>query len=192
MIATIQDAIASLVSSLPDAAMQMAHGDENGVVLASSSVDMSQEPVTADGPAEVRRFVGSRADFPTLGRGSTVRVGAAWHLVTSAKTDPVGASVSFGVSGALDEVTADYKRGGTPVRQPVQMLAVEDEVLDTWSDALAPTTCRAWFCCISADHWLEATEPQIGDELNFDGNRLRVAKVAKHDGYFVLTCRARR
>ncbi len=192
MIATIQAALASVAQSLPDAALLMSHGGDTGTVLAVSSVDMTQEPVTADAPQEMRRVVGSRADFPSLEKGSTVQVGEGWHLVTSAKLDPIGASITAGLSAALDAKTAEYKRSGTQVRQPIQLLAVESEVLDAWSDNIAPTTCRAWFCCISADHWLEVTEPQIGDELAFDGNRLRVAAVTKKDGCYILTCRARR
>lgn len=193
MIATIQSALECVAASLPDAALHMMHGDwERGVVVAASSVDMTQEPVTADAPAEMRRVIGSRASFPTLAKGSTVQLGQGWHLVTSAKLDPVGASVTIGLSAALDETTAEYRRGGTQVRQPIQLLAVESDVLDAWSENIAPTTCRAWFCCISTQHWLEPTEPQIGDELQFDGHRVRVAAVAKHDGYYILTCRERR
>ena len=192
MVATIEVAVASLAASLPDAAFGMRHGEAVGTVLASSSRELSGDTVAADAPQEMRRYIGTRSVFPDLTKGSTVEIGGKWHLVTSCRTDPVGASLSFGVSAPLDEVAAIYRRPGTQVRQPLRVLAVESEVLDVWSDSLAPTACRAWFVALSAEHWLETTEPQVGDEITIDGTTMRVAAVAKHDGCWVLTCRARR
>ena len=192
MVATIEAAVASLAASLPDAAFGMRHGEAVGTVLASSSRELSGDTVAADAPQEMRRYIGTRSAFPDLTKGSTVEIGGKWHLVTSCRTDPVGASLSFGVSAPLDEVAAIYRRPGTQVRQPLRVLAVESEVLDVWSDSLAPTACRAWFVALSAEHWLETTEPQVGDEITIDGTTMRVAAVAKHDGCWVLTCRARR
>ena len=192
MVATIEAAVASLAASLPDAAFGMRHGEAVGTVLASSSRELSGDTVAADAPQEMRRYIGTRSVFPDLTKGSTVEIGGKWHLVTSCRTDPVGASLSFGVSAPLDEVAAIYRRPGTQVRQPLRVLAVESEVLDVWSDSLAPTACRAWFVALSAEHWLETTEPQVGDEITIDGTTMRVAAVAKHDGCLVLTCRARR
>ena len=192
MVATIEAAVASLAASLPDAAIGMRHGEAVGTVLASSSRELTGDTVAADAPQEMRRYIGTRSAFPDLCKGSTVEIGGAWHLVTSCRTDPVGASLSFGVSAPLDEVAAIYRRPGASIRQTLRVLAVESEVLDVWSDSVAPTACRAWFLAVSADHWLETTEPQVGDEATIDGRVLRVAAVAKHDGCWLLTCRARR
>ena len=172
--------------------MRMRHGEAEGVVLSSSSRDLSGDTVSADAPEEWRRVVGRRCDFPELCKGCAVRLGDRWHIVTSCRTDPVGASLSVGLSAELDEIVAAYRRPGTSIRQPLKVLAVESETLDAWADNLAPTTCRAWFLAVSAEHWLEAGDPQIGDEATIDGRVLRVSAVAKHDGYWVLTCRARR
>ena len=192
MVKTIEAALSSLASSLPDAAQSMRHGEAVGTVLASSSRELTGDTVAADAPQEMRRYIGIRSAFPDLCKGSTVEIGGAWHLVTSCRTDPVGASLSFGVSAPLDEVAAIYRRPGTSIRQTLHVLAVESEVLDVWSDRLAPTSCRAWFVALSAEHWLETTEPHVGDEATIDGRVLRVAAVAKHDGCWLLTCRARR
>ena len=192
MVQTIEAALSSLAFSLPDAVQNMRHGEAVGTVLAASSRELSGDTVAADAPKEMRRYIGTRSAFPDLCRGSTVEIGGAWHLVTSCRTDPVGASLSFGVSAPLDEVAAIYRRPGTSIRQTLRVLAVESEVLDVWSDSLAPTACRAWFLAVSAEHWLETTEPQVGDEATVDGRVLRVAAVAKHDGCWLLTCRARR
>lgn len=192
MVKTIEAALSSLASSLPDAAQGMRHGEAVGTVLASSSRELTGDTVAADAPQEMRRYIGTRSAFPALCKGSTVEIGGAWHLVTSCRTDPVGASLSFGVSAPLDEVAAIYRRPGTSIRQTLRVLAVESEVLDVWSDSLAPTSCRAWFVALSAEHWLETTEPHVGDEATIDGRVLRVAAVAKHDGCWLLICRARR
>lgn len=192
MVKTIEAALSSLASSLPDAAQSMRHGEAVGTVLASSSRELTGDTVAADAPQEMRRYIGTRSAFQDLCRGSTVEIGGAWHLVTSCRTDPVGASLSFGVSAPLDEVAAIYRRPGTSIRQTLRVLAVESEVLDVWSDSLAPTSCRAWFVALSAEHWLETTEPQVGDEATIVGRVLRVAAVAKHEGCWLLTCRARR
>lgn len=192
MVETIEAALSSLAFSLPDAAESMRHGEDVGTVLASSSRELTGDTVAADAPQEMRRYIGTSSAFPDLCKGSTVEIGGAWHLVTSCRTDPVGASLSFGVSAPLDEVAAIYRRPGTSIRQTLRVLAVESEVLDVWSDSLAPTSCRAWFIALSAEHWLETTEPQVGDEATIDGRVLRVAAVAKHEGCWLLTCRARR
>lgn len=192
MVETIEAALSSLASSLPDAAQRMRHGEAVGTVLASSSRELTGDTVAADAPQEMRRYIGTRRVFPDLTKGSTVEIGGAWHLVTSCRTDPLGASLSFGVSAPLDEVAAIYRRPGTSIRQTLRVLAVESEVLDVWSDSLAPTACRAWFVALSAEHWLETTEPQVGDEITIDGTTMRVAAVAKRDGYWILTCRERR
>jgi len=192
MVATIEAAIASLSASLPDASLRMRHGEAEGNVLSASSRDLSGDTVAADAPQEMRRVIGKRSDFPDLAKGSCVFVGGCGHIVTSARTDPVGASLTIGLSAALDEVTATYRRPGTGIRQPLHALAVESEVLDAWADNLAPTSCRAWFVAFAAADWLETTDPRIGDEIAIDENVLRVAAVAKHDGNWLLTCRARR
>lgn len=192
MISTIEFVLTGLATSIPSAALVLVHGSERGTVLSVSSRELTDETVGADSPVEVRRVVGKRSDYPTVTRGSTVELDGAMCLVTSAKTDPIGASVSLGLSASMDEYVADYRRSGTPLRQPVRILAVEGDVLEPYGDNLAPTTCRAWFCCVSAADWMEETEPQIGDELRFDETRVRVATVKKTDGSWILTCRARR
>ena len=192
MVAAIESAIASLAESLPDAALEMRHGEDSGTVLASSSRELSGDTVSADAPQEMRRFVGKRIDFPELAKGACVYIGGVCHIVTGARTDPVGASVSIGVSSPLEEFRASYRRPGTQIRQPMDVLAVESETLDAWGDNFAPTSCRAWFVAFPAEDWFEVSEPQVGDELTLDNAVLRVASVSKRDGHWLLTCRARR
>ena len=192
MVSAIEGAIASLAESLPDAAREMRHGTDSGTVLASSSRELSGDTVSADAPEEMRRVIGRRADFPALAKGACVYLGGVCHIATSARTDPVGASLSVGLSAPLGEFAAAYRRPGTRIRQPLKVLAVESDVLDALGDSFAPTSCRAWFVAFPAEDWFEVSGPQVGDELALDDKTLRVAAVAKRDGNWILTCRARR
>lgn len=192
MVATIENAIASLSASLPDASLRMRHGEAEGVALSASSRELSGETLSADAPQEMRRVIARRRDFPSLAKGCAVEVEDEWHIVTSCRTDPVGASLTVGLSASLSAVRVAYSRPGTKVRFPLDALAVESETLEPIADSFAPTSCRAWFVAITAEDWREPSEPQVGDALTLDGANLRVASVAKHDGFWILTCRARR
>ena len=194
LIEDIHDAIADIADAIPDAAHEMRHGDAVGVVVSSSSIDHNRSTVTADAPEEKRRCVGKRADFPMLEQGSLVFLGEqqSAHIVVSARTDPVGASVSFGLSAPLDEMEAAYRRPGTGIRHSMSVLAVESDVIDPVPDGFAATASRAWFVAFADAEWPDVTEPQIGDELTIRDRVLRAAVVARHDGCWMLTCRARR
>lgn len=192
MVETINAAIESLSASLPDASLRMRHGEAEGSVLSASSRDLSGDTVSSDTPQEMRRVIGRRCDFPSLAKGSAVVLADEWHIVTSCRTDPVGASLTVGLSAPLGLHLAEYRRPGTQIRQPLEVLAVESEVLDAPGAAFAPTSCRAWFVAFAAERWLETSDPQVSDELAIEETRLRVAAVAKRDGYWLLTCRARR
>lgn len=193
MINAIEAAIAALHQSIPSASHQMRHGNYVGRVLAVSGVELTGETLTADYPQEVCRVTGVVSEFPDITRGSTVEMDGKMHIVTSARKDPVGASVVMGLSSSMAEIVASYTRASTPIWQGAHLLAVESDILDVAGENYAPTTARAWFVCISADEWYETkSEPQIGDTIKWDGGHVRVASVAKHDGLYILTCRSRR
>ena len=132
------------------------------------------------------------SDFPELEKGRLVSLSGKWRIVTSAKTDPAAATLSVGMSAELEKCRATYRRPGTKVVQPVDVLAVEGEVVEPSGEAFAPTPCRQWHVAVPEDGWYEPTEPQVGDRLDLDGANLRVASVAKDIGYWVLLCRAGR
>lgn len=193
MVNSIQSAIASIADSLPDASVRMRCGESVGVVLSASSRELSGETVSADAPQEMRRVVGRRCDFPSVAKGSCVTLGdGGFHIVTSCRTDPVGASVTVGLSASLESAVAAYRRPGTKIRQAVEVLAVESDIIEPNGDAFAPTASRRWFVAIAEGVWYEPTEPQVGDELTLDAATVRVSAVAKRDGFWILTCRARR
>lgn len=221
MVAAIQAAIASLSASLPDASLRMRHGEEAGDVLAVSSRDLTGETVSADGPQEMRRVVGRRCDFPSVAKGSAVELadalhlatsaprssvwpapappGASLHLVTSARTDPVGASLTLGLSAALDRLKATYsRRGGRAF--PLPVLALEDAAAPSaYADAAGPLEGQTWTVCVVASEWLETSAPSVGDEIRFPDLRqgraadvrLRVASVVADGGLWTLRARPR-
>lgn len=155
------------------------HGENS---LSEAGMDVTEE----------LRVLASASDFPGLDKGALVALSDKWRIVTSARTDPSSAVLSIGLSVGLEKHRASYRRPGTKLRQPVDVLAVEGDVLDPVSDCVAPTTARAWFVAVSCELWLDNTPPQVGDELEMDGNTFRVAAVAHHEGCWLLTCRARR
>ena len=131
-------------------------------------------------------------DFPELAKGRLVSLSGKWRIVTSARTDPVAATLSVGMSAELEKCRASYRRPGTKIAQPVDVLAVEGEVIEPNGEAFAPTPCRVWHVAVPEEGWYEPTEPQVGDRLDLDGANLRVASVAKRDGFFILEARAGR
>lgn len=193
MVNAIQSAIASLADSLPDASVRMRCGESEGVVLSASSRELSGETVSADAPQEMRRVIGRRCDFPFVAKGSCVTLGdGGFHIVTSCRTDSVGASVTVGLSASLESVRAAYRRPGTQIRQTMDVLAVEGDLIEPNGDSFAPVASRQWFVALAERVWLDPTEPQVGDELTLDAAVMRVSGVAKRDGFWILTCRARR
>lgn len=194
MVAEIQSALASLCASLPDASLEMRHGEEAGLVLSASSRDLSGEAVSADGPQEMRRVVARRCDFPSVAKGSAVELDGALHLVTGARADPVGASLSLGLSGPFGSVRAAWTRRGASF--PVPVLALEDAALPSaWADAAATASGQSWTVCVPAAEWPEPVPPQAGDDVRLDGPsgevRLRVASAARDGGWWTLRARPR-
>lgn len=177
---------------MPDCSETLRHGEHSATVTRTGNPSRGEDALTDSEVSEDVRVLATAADFPEVSKGSLVEMSGKWRIVTSARTDPALASLSIGLSAPLDEVLVKYRRPGTQIRQSIVALAVEKEVLDAWGDNFAPTSTRGWFVAFSQTDWLENTEPHIGDELEIDERTMRCAAVAKRDGYFFLTCRARR
>ena len=177
---------------MPDCSMLLCHAERCAKVTRVGSLSRGEDALTDSDVSEGVRVVALAADFPELTKGSLVSLSGKRHIVTNARTDPAAASMVVGMSAALDEVRVAYSRPGTKIRFPLDALAVESDVIEPVSDSFAPTASRAWFVAVSADQWTEPTEPQIGDALALDGVNLRVSAVAKRDGFWILTARARR
>lgn len=189
---TFRNALGSIAAALPDATHTLRHGeDEHGAVVQSSSRDFA-EAVSESGPTEVARYIANGADFPTLEEGSAVELDGGLRVVVSMKADAIGATFAVGLTAELEKCRAAYRRPGTRLSQPVDVLAVEGEVIDPDGDAFAPTTLRQWTVALPVESWLDPAEPQIGDAIELEGANLRVASVSKRDGFFIISARARR
>lgn len=177
---------------MPDCSATLCHAGYSATVTRVGSPSRGEDALTDSDVAEGVRLLALASDFPELTKGSLVSLSGKRHIVTGARTDPAMATLSVGLSAALDDTRIAYSRPGTQIRMPLDALAVEGASIDPSADAFAPTDCRSWLVAVSADQWTEPTEPQTGDALTLDGANLRVASVAKRDGFWILTARARR
>lgn len=189
----VKDALNALASSIDGVGALMRHGNHAGRIVFSSSREISGDVLSSDGPQEIRRAVALAADFRDLAQGSLVAVGGDWHIVTGVRSDPAGASLSFGLSASLAATKAAYRRPGTKIAQTVDVLAVESETAYQPGDAYAANETATWFVAVHEAFWLEPAPPQIGDmmELSMRGVSVRVSAVARRDGFWILTARSR-
>jgi len=177
---------------MPDCSELLRHAGRCATVTRVGSPSRGEDALTETEIGEDVRVLALSADYPTLTKGSLVELGGRWRIVTSARTDPAGATLSLGMSAELEKSRVAYRRPGTKIAQTLEVLSVESDVLEPNGDALAPTTSRRWFVAVPVEGWFEPTEPQVGDAIEMDGVNLRVAAVAKRDGFFTLTARTRR
>lgn len=205
MIDAIKNAIESIAGSLPDACMKMRHGISSGVLISTSSRQLSGEPLSSDAPQEVRRYICKRDDFPELKDGAVVEIGNDLHIVTSARTDAVGASLTFGVSDSLDRAGAIYSgvRRENDIarkfRHPIDLFAIRtSDAPPGLSDSAAYSLEQSWLVCIAADVWPEVFGPQASDIIEFadpkrawETVRLKVASVVQYSDYWMLRARPR-
>ena len=186
-------AVAGLRSRLmPDGSETLCHAGRSAVVTRVGSLSRGEDAMSGADVNEEVRVIALAIDFPELAKGRLVSLSGKWRIVTSARTDPAAATLSVGMSAELEKCRASYRRPGTKIAQPVDVLAVEGEVIEPNGEAFAPTPCRVWHVAVPEEGWYEPTEPQVGDRLDLDGANLRVASVAKSDGFWVLEARAGR
>lgn len=179
---------------MPDCSETLCHAGKSATVTRVGTTPIGEDALSGSEVPEGVRVLASASDFPGLGRGRLVSLDGEWRVVTGARTDPAGALLALSLSASLAATKAAYRRPGTKIAQTVEVLAVEGETMDPVSDALAPTQFRAWTVAVAEDGWLEPTAPQIGDSLELSPQdvALRVSAVARRDGFWILSCRARR
>lgn len=191
----LPDALKGLRSRLmPDCSVTLCYAGMSSTVTRVGTTPVGEDALSGTEVPEGVRVLAGAADFPGLGRGRLVSLDGELRVVTGAKTDPAGAVLSLSLSASLAATKAAYRRPGTKIAQTVDALAVEGEVADPVSDAIAPAAFRLWTVAVAEDGWLEPTDPQIGDvlELSPQDVTLRVSAVSRRDGFWILSCRARR
>lgn len=179
---------------MPDCSVTLCYAGMSSMVTRVGMIPVGGDALSGTEVSEGVRVLAGAADFPGLGRGRLVSLDGELRVVTGAKTDPAGAVLSLSLSASLAAAKAAYRRPGTKIAQTVDALAVEGETMEPVSDALAPTPLRTWTVAVAEDGWLEPTAPQIGDSLELSPQdvALRVSAVARRDGFWILSCRARR
>ena len=179
---------------MPDCSVTLCYAGMSSTVTRVGTTPVGEDALSGTEVPEGVRVLAGAADFPGLGRGRLVSLDGELRVVTGAKTDPAGAVLSLSLSASLAAAKAAYRRPGTTIAQTVDALAVEGEVADPVSDAIAPAAFRLWTVAVAEDGWLEPTDPQIGDvlELSPQDVTLRVSAVSRRDGFWILSCRARR
>ena len=196
-----RNALGSIAAAVPEAVRTMRHGEtEQGAVVQSSSRDFA-EAVSDAAPAEAARYVANAADFPTLEQGAAVELGGSLRVVVSMKTDPVGATVTVGLSAEFEKCPAAYK--GTrrengkarTIQHPLDVLLLENGTADNYADALAPTYATAYTVAVRRTDWPEVSDPEPSDTIEVapDGHplTLKVSTVTRHGGWYILKCRTR-
>lgn len=179
---------------MPDCSVTLCYAGMSSTATRVGTTPVGEDALSGTEVPEGVRVLAGAADFPGLGRGRLVSLDGELRVVTGAKTDPAGAVLSLSLSASLAATKAAYRRPGTKIAQTVDALAVEGEVADPVSDAIAPAAFRLWTVAVAEDGWLEPTDPQIGDvlELSPQDVTLRVSAVSRRDGFWILSCRARR
>lgn len=179
---------------MPDCSVTLCYAGMSSTVTRVGTIPVGEDALSGSEVPEGVRVLAQAADFPGLGRGRLVSLDGELRVVTGARTDPAGATLSLSLSASLAATKAAYRRPGTKIAQTVDALAVEGEVMEPVSDAIAPTMLRSWTVAVAEDGWLEPTDPQIGDalELSPQDVALRVSAVSRRDGFWILSCRARR
>lgn len=197
----IRSALVSIIDAVHEASATMRHGDgEHGTVLQSSSREFA-DPISGDTPAEAARFVANADDFPTLDEGAAVEIGDTLRLVVSMKKDPVGATISLGVSAEFEKCPAAYsgrrrEKGAVRVLDfPLDILLLESGTADNYAHAIAPTYAQAYTVAVRAEDWPEVSMPDPSDEIQVAPGGypllLKVSTATKHGGFYVLKCRTK-
>ena len=181
-------------TALADSSATLAHGECVATVTRVGSTLRGEDALTADAPAEAVRVLALADDFPGVRKGEPVDLDGSLHVVTSARRDASGASVTVGLSAAFGRFRAAFARRGRAF--PVPVLALEDAALPSaYADAAAPASGQTWTVCAPASEWPEPTPPQVGDEIRLDAPsgevRLRVASAVRSGAWWTLRARPR-
>lgn len=190
-------AVAGLRSRLmPDCSDTLVCDGRSASVTRVGSPSRGEDPLTDTDVQEGVRVLALASDFPGLSKGRLVSLGGRTRLVTSARTDPAGATLSIGLSAEMERCPAAYSRGRL-FRYPLEVLALESAVIPSpYEDAAAPSYDQTWIVAIPAELWPDVTAPQVGDAVELSSERLdapalKVSSVVQSGGCWLLHARPR-
>lgn len=179
----------------------LAHAGRAATVTRVGALARGDDPLGGEDVNEGARVLALAADFPGIARGEPVELDGSLHLVTSARLDAAGATLSVGLSQAFDRVPAAYsgtrRESGRvrKIRHPLDVLLLESGTADAYSGGPAPSYAAAYTAAVRAEDWPEATDPEPSDALDAaPGGRpvsLKVSAVTRHGGWYIFKCRTR-
>ncbi|MBQ6140811.1 MAG: hypothetical protein IJI54_05940 [Kiritimatiellae bacterium] len=185
---------------MPDCSMLLCHAGRSATVTRVGSLSIGEDAMTDANVAEGVRVLASASDFPEVAKGRLVSLDGEWRVVTGAKTDPAGATLSLSMSAPLSATKAAYRRPGTTIAQTLDVLAIESASPGPSVSDVAAALYATWYVAIPEDGWMEPTAPQIGDTLELSPSAearpprrdsLCVSAASRRDGFWFLTCRER-
>lgn len=176
-------------------------GEKSATVTRIGTARNGDDEVTDGGVPEFCRVLAYAADLPEIKSGDAVEFGDSMRVVTSCSSGPAYALKTIGLSAAFEKIPATYagtRRENNAVRSfshPLCVLLLENGHADTHTDAFAPTYAAAYLVGIRRDDWPELTDPGVADTLTISPDGVpfvvKVSAVTRHDGWYVLNCRAR-
>lgn len=176
-----------------DCAAVLTHGRYCSEVTRVSSPRRGEEEVSEAGASEAIRVLAPASDICGVEKGDAAWLDDELRIVTSVRTDPSGAAVFVGLSDPLTKYTASWtgSRPGHNVSDTVAIMAKNNGLMTEYADGYAPVQVQSWTLVVPFDSWNNPAPPQIGDELRFGDERLKLSRVDRRDEFFFCHARGR-
>lgn len=176
-----------------DCAATLTHGRYCSEVTRVSSPRRGEEEVSEAGSSEAIRVLAPASDLFGVEKGDAAWLDDELRIVTSVRTDPSNSAMFVGLSDPLTKYTASWtcSRQGRHVSDTVPVMAKNNGLMTEYADGYAPVQVQSWAVVVPFDSWNSPTPPQIGDELRFGDERLRVSRVDRRDEFFFCQARGR-
>ena len=80
---------------MPDCSETLRQGERSATVTRVGTTSRGEDALTDSDVSEGVRVLALAADFPDISKGRLVSLSGAWRIVTNARTDPAGATLSL-------------------------------------------------------------------------------------------------
>lgn len=180
--------------ALSGVSSELSVGGATAQVSRVGSTLRGEDAVSNDEIAEAVSVIALAADFPAVRKGDRAELDGRPRIVTSARFDAAGATVTVGLSAALyEDVVTVYggRPGGRKMADTVPAWIVSDEDADPVSDESLASEVRMLTVAFPDGEWAHYGERlRPGDELGFGGATFRVVS-ARRDKDIGWTVKAR-
>lgn len=185
-------AVASVMTSLPDAKVSISHNTFKDDAIKSS--DQKSRIWFGEGTSieQAMKLICSTAKIGDCNLGDPITVGKSYRIVTSHQIDEVGATREIGVSAPFD-----YRLSFTTKRYVDAVTTTNEATVNSLKIAIgqqpyygeqANSDIPKWTFCIRQCDWYEDLKPQSGDQMTDDsGKQFRVMRAEFRDGVWMLS-----